>query len=64
MSQDSVLKYLKKQKEWKSTKEISIDLGNSNSCTIHSLNILFKYNEVRKKDRYDQGRRYCLWKIK
>lgn len=62
MSQLSVLKYLKKQRKWKTTKEISKAIGVN--CALNSLRKLFNQSEIIKKEIYLNGSRVCLWSIK
>jgi predicted transcriptional regulator len=62
MSQDSVLKYLKKQRKWKTTKEVSKSIRVS--CAFHSLKKLLNQGEIIRKESYSNGRKIYLWSIK
>jgi len=62
MSQESVLKYLKNKKNWKTTKEISKSVNVS--CSLHSLVKLFNQGEVIRKESCSNGRKIYLWSTK
>ena len=62
MSQDSVLKYLRKQRKWKSTKEIAKAVGVQSGCTLNSLNALFKYKEILRKQGIAKYKQCYYWR--
>lgn len=50
MGQDEILKFLKKNDKWFTIKEISEKIGGNMSNNSRSLNVLFKNNEVFRKE--------------
>lgn len=62
MSQESVLKYLKKQRKWKTTKEVSKSI--EVSCSFSSLIKLFNQGEIIRKESYSNGKKFYLWSRK
>jgi predicted transcriptional regulator len=64
MSQDSVLKFLRRHRKWRTTEEIANKVGVQKGCALNSLNSLFKYNEVLRKEGWLRYRRGYLWRCK
>ena len=64
MSQDSVIKYLRKQRKWRTTEEIANSVGVQRGCVLNSLNALFKYNEVLRKNGNKKYKQCYYWRVK
>ena len=67
MAQEDVLKLLKKEKRWLSTKKIAEKLKIGRGTVDLNLNKLYKYGEVFKKEGLvnDYSKLKCLfWKAK
>lgn len=64
MSQDGILKVLKKHKKWMNTKEIAKKLKIENGSTLRALNSLYKYKEVFKRKIKRDNYWIYEWKIK
>ena len=64
MSQDSVLKVLKRKNRWMSAKQISKFLSTREGPTRVSLNNLFKFKEIQRCQKMEfsaNGRRYVYY---
>ncbi len=62
MSQDSVLKLLKRKNKWMTGKEICKELGLAKSSINNSLNKLYKRREIFKDNRrHDSTFVYMPW---
>lgn len=58
MSQESVLKLLRKKRRWITSREIQEELNLGDSAVNRTLKVLLKHNEIqRKEEKMSSGRK-------
>lgn len=60
MGQSDVIDFLKKKKDWVTTKEISEAINCNISLVGRTLRILLKYREVRRKIKLGQPNKFKI----